>query len=215
MLTRARATALAAAALTLAGCSSVHPGSAAVVDGETISMATLDRAARAYCALTVDAAQQQGISTVSNAEVRRQAVVALVSIIVARDLVRSEGLTIAPTEYELTPAQREQVTTAFPDEDADELTRVIEDSQEVSAIAVALAEKTTNQQATSENEAQFAELGQAAILDTFPDNDVRFAPRFGLGSDGQARAETGAIAVSPIDLEAPADEELPAALRCS
>lgn len=178
-------------------------------------MKTLDRTARAYCTLTVDAARQQGVTTVSNASVRRQAIVGLVSIIVARDLAKKERLTIQPSSYELTAMQRQQLTKAFPDEDADELTGVIEDSQEVSAIAVALAEKTTNQQATADNEAQFAELGQAAILKTFRANDVQFAPRFGLAPDGKQRSDTGSIAVTPVDLEAPVDEELPAALRCS
>ncbi len=215
MLTRARAAVLVAAALSLSACSSVHPGSAAVVDGRTISMRTLDDTARAYCALTADAAGQQGITTLSNAEVRRQAIVGLVSIVVARQLASREGVTVEPVTYELTAAQRDQVSTAFPTEDADDLTRAIEDSQEVSAIAVALAEKATNQQATVDNEAQFAELGQAAILKAFPANDVRFAPRFGLGPDGKQRADTGAVAVTPVDLEAPVDEELPAALRCS
>ncbi len=178
-------------------------------------MTTLDDTSRAYCVLTADAAGQQGITTVSNAEVRRQAVVGLVSLVVARKLATQEGLTIPPSAYELTTQQRDQVTKAFPDEDADDLERAIEDSQEVSAIAVAIAEKTANQQATAENEAQFAELGQAAILKAFPANDVTFAPRFGLGRNGKQRADTGAVAVTPVDLEAPVDEELPAALRCS
>lgn len=178
-------------------------------------MKTLDRTAQAYCTLTANAARQQGITTVSNTSVRRQAIVGLVSTIVARDLATTEGLTVQPSTYELTAAQRQQLTKAFPDEDAAELTSVIEDSQEVSAIAVALAEKTANQQATADNEAQFAEIGQAAILRAFRANDVRFAPRFGLGPDGKQRADTGAIAVTPVDLEAPVDEELPAALRCS
>jgi hypothetical protein len=78
-----------------------------------------------------------------------------------------------------------------------------------------MAEKQTNQQATSENEAQFADLGQNAILDAFADSDVSFAPRFGLDSKGQQRAATGSVSVTPDDLEAPVDEELPASQRCS
>lgn len=217
MITRARtrAVVLAAAALSLAACSNVHPGAAAVVDGQSISMDTLDRTATAYCALTADAARQQGISTVSNADVRRQAIVGLVSLRVARDLASSAVVSVRPTSYELTSAQRGQLARAFPGSDLGELTRAIEDSQEVSAIAVALAEKQANQQATSENEAQFAELGQRAILAGFADRDVSFAPRFGLDPEGQQRAATGSISVTPVAVDDPVDEELPAALRCS
>lgn len=215
MLTRTRGVVLVVAALSLAACSSVHPGSAAVVDGTSISMDTLDRTATAYCTLTADAARAQGISTVSNAEVRRQAIVGLVSLRVARDLAASEDLSVEPSAYELTSSQRDQLATAFPGSDLGDLTTAIQDSQEVSAIAVALAEKDANQQATSENEAQFAELGQSAIVAGFADRDVSFAPRFGLDTSGKQRAATGSISVTPPDVDAPVDEELPAALRCS
>lgn len=215
MLTRTRGIVLAVAGLSLAACSSVHPGAAATVDGTTISMRTLDRTATAYCALTADAARQQGITTVSNADVRRQAIVGLVSLRVARDLAEQRGVTVEPSTYEVTSEQRARLRTAFPSADVDELERAIEDSREVAEIAVALAEKQTNQQATSENESQFAELGQSIVMDGFGTSDVSFAPRFGLSPSGRQRADTGSISVAPVDLEAPVDEELPAALRCS
>ncbi|MET0931434.1 MAG: hypothetical protein ABWX74_18080 [Aeromicrobium sp.] len=215
MLTRVRVVVLALAGLSLAACSTVHPGSAAVVDGQSISMRTLDSTAEAYCTLTADAAQQQGITTVSNSQVRRQAIVGLVSLVVARKLADSEGIEVEPSAYELTTSQRERLAREFPDADADDLGRAIEDSQEVSAIAVALAVKDTGQPATDDTEAQLAELGQATILTAFPQNDVTFAPRFGLAPSADVRAETGSISVTPVDLEAPVDEELPAALRCS
>lgn len=215
MLTRTRGVVLAIAGLSLAACGNVHPGSAAVVDGRTISMDTLDRTATAYCTLTASAAKQQGITTVSSSEVRRQAVVGLVSLKIARGLAASHDVTVEPSAYKLTPAQRDELASSFPDSDVDELARVIHDSREVSAIAVALAEKQTNQQATSENEEQFADIGQSAILAAFADSDVSFAPRFGLDSKGQPRAATGSVSVTPDDVDAPVDEELPAGQRCS
>ena len=214
MLTRARVVVLALVGLTLAACN-VHPGSAAVVDGRSISMSTLDKTAAAYCTLTADAAKQQGVTSVSNSQVRRQAVVGLVSLVVARKLAETEGVQVEPSAYELTTSQRRQLATQFPAADAEQLGRAIEDSQEVSAIAVALAEKQTKQQANAENEPQFVDLGQKAILDAFKDNDVSFAPRFGLDPAGQPRADTGSISVTPVDLEAPVDEELPDAQRCA
>lgn len=215
MLTPARATGLALVGLALAACSNVHPGSAAVVDGETISMRTLDSTAAAYCTLTADAARQQGITTVSGAQVRRQAVVGMVSLVVARDLAETEGIEVPTSAYELTTSQRERLAQEFPDADADDLGQAIEDSQEVSAIAVALASRETGVQPTADNESQLAEMGQSAILAAFDDSDVKFAPRFGLDPAGEVRAETGAIAVTPVDLEAPVDEELAEPLRCS
>ncbi len=215
MLTRSRAVVLAVAALSLGACANVHPGSAAVVDGESISMRTLDDTAVAYCTLTADSAKQQGIQSVDNADVRRQAIVGLVSVAVARDVAEREDLTIEPSAYELDAQQRQSLESAFPDGDVDALQQAIQDSREVSAIATALAVKQTGEQPTPENEAQLAEMGQNTILGAFADSDVKFAPRFGLSPSGEQRADTGSLSVASVDLEAPTAEDLPVTQRCS
>jgi hypothetical protein len=215
MKTRARAVVLGLAGLTLVACSNVHPGDAAVVDGKSISMTTLDSTAQVYCTLTLSAAQQQGTSNVSNLDIRRQAVVALVSTVVARKLAAEKGVVVKPSEYELTNTQRARVAKAFPKEDIGELEKAIEEAQEVSAIAIALAEKSTGQTRNSGNEAQLAQMGQEEITKAFKDNDVKFAPRFGLNSSSKAVSDTGSLSVAEVDLEKPTGDELPAAQRCS
>lgn len=215
MLTRTRAVILAVAAMSLAACSNVHPGGAAVVDGQTISMKTLDKTAEAYCVFTLQSAKTQGVNAISNAEVRRQAVLSLVSTVIARDLAEAEGLKINPGSFELSEAQRDQIASTFPKADITELERALEDSQEVSAIAVALAAAQTGQTPSEANLAQLDELGRSVITDAFNDNDVKFAPRFGLSPDGTERASTGSLSVAPVDLEAPTPEELPDTQRCS
>lgn len=215
MKTRARAVVLGLAGLTLAACSNVHPGDAAVVDGKSISMTTLDNTAKVYCTLTLNAAKQQGTSSVSNLDVRRQAVVALVSAVVARKLAAENGVVVKPSTYELTNTQRTQVAKAFPKEDIGELEKAIEDAQEVSAIAIALAEKSTGQTRNTGNEAQLAQMGQNEITKAFKDNDVKFAPRFGLNGSSKAVSDSGSLSVAEVDLEKPTEDELPAAQRCS
>lgn len=215
MLTRARAVVLVIAALSLAACGNVHPGSAAVVGDTTISMQTLDDTAEAYCTLTADAARQQGAESVDNVQVRRQAVVGLVSVVVARDIAESQGLEIDPGSYTLTDAQRDEIGEAFPNADVDQLAQAIEDSQKVAAISVALGAKLTGRPATPENTKQLADVGQAAILKSFRAKDVKFAPRFGLDPGANVRSDSGSISVTPVDLEAPTAEDLPDVLRCS
>lgn len=216
-MTRARAAMLAVAGLMLAACGNVHPGAAAVVDGETISMDTLNDTAKVYCLDQLSAAQQQGTAAgaVSNLVVRRTAVTAAVSIIVARKLEKSRGLTINPATYEVPDGDRSAVGKAFPGVDVDTAVKVIEDSREVSAIAVALGAESTGTTPTAENQAQLAEAGQAEIAKAFASNDVSFAPRFGLSGSGSATSDTGTLSASPTDLEAPAAEELPDPQRCS
>lgn len=206
---------LAAAGSLLAACGSVHPGAAAVVGSKTISMSTLERTAEAYCVLTLSSAQQQGVESVSNSDIRRQAVVSLVSTIVARDLAKADDLTIAPRLYTLGQADLDQIRATFPDADQDALKEAIEQSQEVSAIAVALAARQTGQTPDETNQAALDELGRAAIMKAFKEQDVKFAPRFGLSPSGAPRAATGTLSVTPVDLEAPAAEELPDTQRCS
>lgn len=206
---------LAAAGSLLAACGSVHPGDAAVVDGESIPMKTLEKTAEAYCTLTLNSAKQQGVNAVSSTDIRRQAVTSLVSIVVARDLARSENLQIQPKSYALSEAQVDQIAKTFPKAEVGELKKAIEESQEVSAIAIALASKSTGQVPDESNQSALDDLGRKEIMKAFKANDVQFAPRFGLSPSGAERAATGSLSVAPVDLEAPTPEELPKTQRCS
>jgi hypothetical protein len=216
-MTRARAAVLVLAGLTLAACGNIHPGAAAVVDDETISMKTLNKTAKAYCTLTLASSQQQGATPPDNAEVRRQAVTTLVSLVVGRKLAKAQGITLKPAQYELTTEQEGQVTKAFPKEkNLDEINKLIEQGQELSAISVALGEKSTGQERTAENESQLGAAGQAEITKAFKDNDVEFAPRFGLSnSTAKTVASSGSLSVAPADLGDERPDVLPAAQRCT
>jgi hypothetical protein len=214
-MNRARAAVLALAGLTLAACGNVHPGAAAVVDGQSISMKTLNTTAAAYCAVSLLSAQ--GATPPDNAEVRRQAVTTLVSLVVARKLADEQGVTPKPSAYELTAAQEAQVAKAFQKRhDLAEINELIEQSQELSAISVALGEKSTGQLPTAENGPQLAQVGQAEVVKAFKANDVTFAPRFGLSNTtGKTVASTGSLSVAPVDLGENAPDQLPAAQRCT
>lgn len=213
MLTRARAAVLVLAGLTLAACGSIHPGDAAVVDGQSISMTTLNKTAEAFCDLTVRSAEAQGATAPENADIRRQAVTTLVSLVVARKLAAEQGVTPKPSEYELTSAQEGQIAEAFPDSDLEQINRAIEDSQELSALSVALGAEALGQTRSPDNEAQLAEAGQAEITKAFGANEVKFAPRFGLDSTTKQVAAT--LSVSPADLGEAELAELPAVQRCT
>ncbi|WP_332665877.1 hypothetical protein [Aeromicrobium sp.] len=214
MLTRVRAAVLVVAGLTLAACGNTHPGAAAVVDNQTISMKSLDKAAEAYCTLTLPSAQ--GATPPSNADMRRQALTMLVSLIVARKIAEEEGITPQPGDYELSATEEDQVAEAFPKEkDLDELHKLIEQSRELSAITLNLGEKRTGQKPTPENEAQIGAVGEAEITKAFKANGVEFAPRFGLSnSTAEPIASTGSLSVAPTDL-GEEDKNLPATQRCT
>ncbi len=216
MLTRARAALIIAATLTLAGCGSIHPGDAAVVDDHAISMSTFDETARVYCKLTLLSAQEQGITSVSNSDVRRQTISDLVTIHVARDLAEEHGITPDKQAYELSGAQIQEIAEAFPEgDDAENIEFAIENSQEISAIAIALAEKSTGEVMSQENAVQLAEIGEAEIKAAFKDHDVEVSPRFGLSSTLKEIGPSGSLSVANVDFEAPTADELPADQRCA
>ncbi len=133
MLTRSRAAVLVLAGLTLAACGNVHPGAAAVVDGQTISMKSVDQARRGSTARTA-LQRQQAAPSLATPTSGARTVSTLVSLVVARKLAKEEDITPKPSDYQLTTDRRAQVAKSFPDEvDPDEFDKLIEDSQELSA----------------------------------------------------------------------------------
>lgn len=214
MLTRARAAVLVLAGLTLAACGSIHPGAAAVVDGRSISMKTVDEVAEVYCVDALRAAKEQGAAApADNAEIRSQAVKNMASLLVARKLAKREDAIPEPSTYEVRAADKDEVAKAFPGIDVEVATRAIEDSRELTQIAVGLGEKASGQKVTEANQDQLSEAGQTEIAEAFADNDVKFAPRFGL--DGTLKQVTSTLSVAPTNLGEDKPNELPAAQRCS
>ena len=197
----------------LAGCSgSVHPGSAAVVDGTSVSFSEADRYAAVFCELTLLQAQQQGQDSVDNALVRRQAVAELVAGVVATDLAEREGITVPRGAYAFTADQRAQAEQALPDADIDRVVEVLEAGQRTFAIAQVLGERETGQTADETNADQLQQVGREILAQAVADADVDVDPRFGLDDTAQQVATSGSLSV-PADPEAvPA---APATSQCS
>lgn len=208
-------TVLLAAMTALAGCSaSMSPGAAARVDGTTISLADADRAADVFCQVALFSASQQGGGQVSNADARRQAVVELVSQVVAKEVAEREGLDIADSDWRFGADQRAQVEQALPDADTDEVVDVLEQGQYTYEVVLRLGEKATGEEATEANAAQLQEAGREVLMEAVAAADVTIDPRFGLGDDAQQVAQTGSLSVSSADLDA-APKPLPATQTCA
>lgn len=211
----ARVAVLAVAVVVLASCTGVHPGSAAVVDGESISMETADKASGAYCELALAVAKQQGVTEVSAADARRQAVTDLIMSKVAHKLAAETKLSVNPASYVITDEQQAQIDEAFPGGNLTEISEAIERSQETYAIVVALGEQATGSRISEETSAEIESAGQAEIEKFYRASDVSIDPRFGLGDLSQQVASTGSLSVAEAT-EAQVDPaELPSAQRCS
>ena len=200
----------AAVALLLAGCGSIHPGAAAVVDDTTISMGQADDVAVVYCQLALASAPQG--TPISNADVRRQAVTDLVVGVVAREMADEANVTPNPSTYEITPAQRKEIAQSVADDELDPVIDAINASQHTFAIAELLgAEQNDNPDADAE---QLRQQGLQLIQAEVARRDVRFDPRFGIARDGTQKAATGSLSV-PVEAPEPTQEGLPATQQCA
>ena len=200
----------AAVALLLAGCGSVHPGSAAVVGDSSISMSDADDVASVYCRLAL---LSSGPGTpVPNADVRRQAVTDLVVGVVAGEMAKDANVAPNPSSYEITPAQRKDIAKTFPDDQIDLVVQTINDAQRTYAIAELLGGRTV-----SDPDAEAEQLrnqGLVLIQAEIARRDVRFDPRFGIGRTGRQRAATGSLSV-PVKAPASDQKGLPATQQCT
>ena len=207
------------AVIALSGCQAEPPGAAAVVDGTTISMSRADDAAEVYCRLTLLSAQQQGVSSVSNAEVRRQAVSDLVLARVADRVARERDLQVPTSSYTLSAAQRANVAQAVPGLDEKTAVGVVEAGQRTYVIATLLGEQLAGKPLdASQGTDAFQSAGLDILMKRLRSLDVRYDPRFGLARDSQPGASsTGSLSVGvkAADTAEATDTSLPASQRCA
>jgi hypothetical protein len=212
---RLRSAILGVAAIALAACSGVHPGSAAVVDGQTIAMSTVDKSSVAYCKLAVAVAAQQGTTTVATSDTRRQSIRDLITYAVAKKLVKERDLQIDPNTYVITDAQKAQIAKAFPGSDLKQINEAIERSQETYAVTLALGEAATGKTKTESTTAEIETAGQAEITKVLKASDISIDPRFGLDDVTSKVAETGSLSVAEVTDAKVDPAKLPATQRCS
>jgi hypothetical protein len=181
---------LAVAGLLLAGCGSslgVHPGTAAAVGSDSLSMDKIDRTALLYCKAYV-ASQQQSSSQQSG-----PAPMGLFRSYVAGGLAkRLLGQQLAD-QYGVQPAagyqtQVSQIRTALASAPADQRNAVIDVAASdayLQNVQIAVGQQLTSSSGTSNAELKAAlERGQVATQDWLADHDAFVDPVFSLSVDG-------------------------------
>lgn len=200
---------LSATALLISGCGPVHPGAAAVVDGQRVSMQQVDDTASAYCTYVLSSAQSQG--DIDNAQIRQRSVMLLVQGEVADAVADRADLEVKVPD--LAAADLAQIDEVF-GRDADDVLTLIRRDQRTSQIAIALGREAG---ATGGDE-QLFNAGAQALEQALGEADVSIDPRFGLSNENQPLSETvvsGSLSVPSGDLDATTAEDRPAALTCS
>jgi hypothetical protein len=208
----------------LSGCAgSASPGVAVDVDGETISVADVDRAAAAVCT-SLEPDLRGASNTVAMTNVQQYVVSLLTAAEQARRLADEHGVDPG-AEFSRAVAQSRQTAKAFPEETRDDYVEVMSAEPLVNAVVDAVGRASLAQDGIAEPTVeQVAQRGQD-LFTSWPDqHPVEVDPRYGLAMDGgQLRAaDTNlSVAVGEVAKAASAAEPdpvyartLPAGQRC-
>lgn len=190
----------------LGGCGTVHPGSAAVVNGERITMEQADATAHTLC--LINTMGQQGASF-DNAQVRRQAVISLVITEVAEQVAEEKDLKVKVSAQ--SQAEVAEFRELLPTEHREQFDEVIDINLRFGAIAMELG-RVKNPDVDDPN--ALLELGMAELSAAMQEMDVEIDPRFGLAPTGEQIGDSGSLSVPSVNFDAPAPDERAAALQC-
>jgi hypothetical protein len=222
---------LAAAGLALSGCGSsigIHPGSAAVIGAESVSMDKIDSTSTLYCKAYVASQQQQSAQQQSG-----PVPMGLFRSYVAGSLAkRLLGEQLAD-QYAVQPAsgyqsQVSQLTSALASAPSDERQAVIDVAAAdayLQNVQVAVGQKLTGNEGQSNADIKAAlQRGQVATQDWLNDHDAVIDPVFALSVDGgkfTRRQDQTSYALSTFAAEGVKQQPdqsysaaLPAAQRC-
>jgi hypothetical protein len=217
--------------LLLTGCGSslgIHPGSAAVVGDQTVSMSTIDDTATLYCQVYLTSQQSQQTQS------GPQPMGLFRSFVAASLAKRLLGQALAD-QYEVKPAsgyqsQLSQIEQAFASAPADQRQAVIDvagSDAYLQNVQVAVGQRLTGNQGQSTADVKAAlRRGEVATEEWLNDHDAFIDPVFNISVDGgkfsreqdQTSYPVSALASAGAQTTAAPEESytsaLPAAQRC-
>lgn len=202
-----RAAALAGAALLLAGCGGLDPGTAATVEGSEISMSSVNDTATVLCSLNEEQIGAQG-SPVPLVNFRRQALASQVLEEAARTVAEERGIEVQPSYDEVMSQQRE-VIEGLPEDQRAAFEEIVRSETYTTAVLEALGRDAGgNQQARQQ-------AGLQAVVQWLQDAEHRIAPQFDIdvGEQGLVRSESStSVAVSDFATGMSQDQPAPSAV---
>jgi hypothetical protein len=195
ILTRQRrapvvAVVVAICGLLMTGCGDnvgVHPGSAAVVDGQSLSMNKIDDTTKLYCQAYVaqsQQSQQTSSGPIPMGAFRSYVASALSKRMLGDALADHYGVEPAPG-YQKAVSNYEQGLASAPDDQRAAVIEVAGADAYLQNVQVAIGEQLTGNsgQADADVKANL-QRGQVATEDWLKDNDARVDPVFGIAVDG-------------------------------
>ncbi len=180
------AVATVSAGVLLSSCGgSASPGVAADVDGDSITVADVDRATSAICT-SVESDLRGAGTLVALGQVRQFVVSLKIASVQARQLADEYGVEPGD-EYSRQVAQSTELAKAFPEKIRDDYVDVMTSEALVNSVVDAIGRESLTQDGIAEPTVeQIAQRGQD-LFESWPDqHPVDIDPRYGLGVvDGQ------------------------------
>lgn len=169
----------------LAGCGSVYPGAAAIVDGEEISRTQVDDLASTYCLFMTGQGRQ-----VSQLDARRQATADLIAEKVMDEVFAKEGIKVTVREYQVSSTERNGLTEFFKDQ-TDAVVILIERNNRIQKGAQKLLQRTNDEI----SDADLPTFTTQLILQYVGEARVEIDPRLGIANDLSGSVPSGSISV--------------------
>lgn len=199
------------ALLVLAGCGTAHPGAAAIVDGQEITLSHVDDVSSELCTVVAEAADRQEAEIAAaeeagqqippgedevqrqrQGEIRASVVETLVRQVAFERILAEEGIEIAYDEYRVPPDDVEVYEEVY--DDADLILPVVE-AADFNVVAVERIAQAWD------IEIQTQEDFEVFLRQVADHVDINIDPRFGIEND---LVRTGSRSVS---VEVPSDDE--------
>jgi hypothetical protein len=183
--------ALAAAGLLLTGCGSslgIHPGAAATVGGQTVSMHTIDDTTKSFCTAYVKQAQQSqqgsGSGPLPMGTFRSYVASSLSQRLLGRELADQYSVQPA-SDYQRQVDQYQQALASSPAAERDAVVQVAAAQAYLQNVQISIGQLLTGNTGTSDSDLK-AQLqrGEVATQDWLNDHDVSIDPVFGIAVDG-------------------------------
>lgn len=213
MLTRPRPArspafvALVVAGLLLTGCGSslgIHPGSAAVIGGQTLSMSKIDDTTTLYCQAYVAQSQtsQQGASgPIPMGAFRSYVASSLAQRLLGQEL--ADRYAVQPASgYQTAVSQYQQALASAPADQRDAVVQVAASAAYLQNVQVAIGQQLTGNEGQSKPDLKAAlQRGEVATEEWLNDHDVSIDPVFGVAVDGgkfTAQRDQTSYPLSPL-----------------
>ncbi len=186
---RARVSALVAVlgALLLAGCGSslgIHPGAAAAVGDQTVSMSKIDRTSTLYCKAYVAQAQASQPGPIPMGSFRSYVASGLAKRMLGEAIAAQYAVQPAPG-YQQQVSQLRQALASTPTDQRDAVIEVASADAYLQNVQVAIGRQLTGNTGQTNQDIKAAlQRGEVATQEWLAGHDVSIDPVFGLAVDG-------------------------------